>query len=92
MDIEKWLAMDHDDDSWMEFQAWLRNLKREAGIHMENKKIIQPSMHRDHCATPEEVKRLVAGVDEFYFGQQPEQEDVLPEYILPADKRDSQKR
>ena len=28
--------------------------------------------HRDHCCTKEEYNRLVAGVDEFYFGVTPE--------------------
>jgi hypothetical protein len=28
--------------------------------------------HRDHCCTKEEYDRLVAGVDEFYFGVTPE--------------------
>lgn len=32
--------------------------------------------HRDHCCTKEEYDRLVAGVDEFYFGVTPEKPEL----------------
>ena len=87
-DLDTWLSTRHDEDQAL-FMAKLKRLKQQAGVQMdENKKRggHDAKKHRDHCATPEEYKRLVDGVDEFYFGSgddmpMPDPDDKIGRFI-----------
>jgi hypothetical protein len=68
-DLDRWLQTDHKRESFKEFQERLRELKRRAGVKMENKQH-DPNKHRDHCCSEEEYDKLVSGVDELHFNSQ----------------------
>lgn len=68
-DPDMWLQEPHKEKSYKEFAERLAELKRQAGVKLENKNPInQHGKNRDHKLTPDEYDRLVQGVDDIYFG------------------------